>query len=103
MINSENILHVGVIVIIVMFVMDYATNHPNRENSLIKLFSWTQVDAPTLPKVLYNWGRLTIIVGLSMQMLDVAFELGIIVFVLGLIITIAGRQIYSHNQNDENE
>ena len=103
MINSDNILYVGVIVVIAVFVMSYATSHPNRENAWIKLFSWAQTDAPTLPKVLYNWGRLIMITGLSMQMFDVAFELGIVIFVLGFIITITGRYLYSRNQNNEDE
>ncbi len=48
MINNENILHVGVIVIIVVFVMNYATSHPNRENTWVKLFSWAPPNTPPL-------------------------------------------------------
>ena len=101
MISSEDILYLGVLVVVVCLAMDYATNHPNREAAWVKLFSFAPSDAPNSAKIIYNWGKMVMLVGLGLQVFNIAFYVGFVMFMIGIILFMNAKK--SLKKDDDNE
>jgi hypothetical protein len=101
MINSENILYLGVLVIIVYLAMGYATIHPNREAAWVKLLSFAPSNAPDSFKLIYNWGKLVMFVGLGLQIFNIALYVGFVMSMIGIILFM--NAIKSLKKDDDNE
>jgi len=101
MINGENILYLGVLVIVVYLAMGYATIHPNREAAWVKLLSFAPSDAPYSAKLIYNWGKLVMLVGLGLQVFNIAFYVGLAMFMIGIFLFMNGRQFLKNDDDND--
>jgi hypothetical protein len=91
MITGDGIIWLIAIVIVSYYAMMWANAHRYIDKPYINLIVPAPEDWPPFFRVVFNFGKMNMLVGLGLQVFNIAFTTGLLMFLFGIALIIYAK------------